>query len=49
MALYMALRNESTTSNSLFKIKNDAGAGVADQTLDDNGTTLTRSKVVAGT
>ena len=49
MALYMALRNESNTTNTLFKIKNDAGAGVADQTLADDGTTLTRSKVVAGT
>lgn len=49
MAVYMALRNESTTSNNLFKIKNDAGAGVANQTIADDGSTLTRSKVVAGT
>ena len=44
MLLYMALRNEGTSTSSARTIKNNAGATVLTATLADNGTTFTKGK-----
>jgi hypothetical protein len=48
MLLYMLTRNKSTASAILMEVMNDAEAVIAKQTLNDDGTTTTRSEMVAG-
>ena len=48
MLLYMALRNQTLTTASLFSVKNDAGTVIAKSSLSDSGTTFTRDKMVSG-
>ena len=45
MLLYMALRNAETVTSSARTIKNNAGTTILTQTLSDDGTTFTKSKV----
>ncbi len=49
MLLYHLTRDESTATTTLLTGKNDAGAAIFKQTLDDDGTTMKRSEMVAGT
>jgi|688.fasta_scaffold26353_13 hypothetical protein len=44
MFLYMALRNQSTTTASSQTIRNDAGTTIATATLADDGTTMTKGE-----
>jgi len=48
MYLYMAWRNESTRTSSLYNVKNDAGTVICKATLSDNGTTFTKAEFVTG-
>lgn len=48
MLLYMALRNELDSTNTLKSIKNDAGTVITKGTLSDDGTTFQKQKLVAG-
>lgn len=48
MFLYMALRNETTTSASQLTIANNAGTVVSKQTLSETASVLTRAKFVSG-
>lgn len=44
MRLYMEQRNETTTTNTLKTIKNDADAAIITQTISDDDTTATKGK-----
>lgn len=44
MFLYMSLRNQTTTTNGIQTIRNDAGTMITSASLDDNGTTFNKSK-----
>jgi hypothetical protein len=48
MLLYMALRNEGTTTATNLTISNDAGTVIAKATLSDDTTTFTKTELVAG-
>lgn len=48
MLLYMALRNERLTTDSLTSIKNDAGTVICKATLSDDGTTFTKAEFISG-
>jgi hypothetical protein len=48
MLLYMAMRNQLTTTSSEKAVYNDAGTKVAKSTVSDNGTTFTSAKMVSG-
>lgn len=48
MLLYMALRNQSTTTASTYTIRNDAGTVICKSTVSDDGTTFTRAELVSG-
>lgn len=48
MALYMALRNRTTTTSGQISYTNDAGDVIFKATIADDGTTFTKSEVVAG-
>jgi hypothetical protein len=44
MFLYMALRNQSTTTANAQTIRNDSGVTIATATLADDGTTMTKGE-----
>lgn len=44
MFLYMALRNQTTTTNGIQTIRNDAGAMITSASLNDDGNTFSKSK-----
>lgn len=44
MFLYMALRNERTTTASVDSVKNDAGTTIATASVSDDGTTFTKGE-----
>lgn len=48
MLLYMALRDETLTTENLLSIKNDAGTVITKCDLADNGTTMTKQKLASG-
>ena len=48
MTLYMAYRNQTTTTATLYTMSNDAESIVCTATLADDGTTFTRSPLKAG-
>jgi hypothetical protein len=48
MLLYMALRNEGTTTATNLTISNDTGTVIAKATLSDDTTTFTKTELVAG-
>lgn len=48
MLLYMALRNQVTQTSATRTIANDAGTVICKATTSDNGTTYTRTELVAG-
>jgi hypothetical protein len=48
MALYMALRNNLTTTASTKSIFNNAGTVIFKKALSDDGTTYTETKAVSG-
>lgn len=48
MLLYMAFRNERTSTDSLLNIKNDAGTVICKATLSDDGTTFTKAEFISG-
>ncbi|MBI4397413.1 MAG: hypothetical protein HY548_09975, partial [Elusimicrobia bacterium] len=47
MLLYMATRNEHTTTSSQWTIKNDAGTAIAKATISENATTTTKGELGA--
>ena len=48
MLLYMAIRNQLTTTSTELGVYNDAGTKIAKKTLSDDGTTYTETEMISG-
>lgn len=48
MLLYMAMRNEETQTSSEYAVKDDSGTVVAKASVSDDGSEVTKGKMVSG-
>lgn len=48
MLLYMAMRNAEEQDASEYRVKDDSGTVIAKASLSDDGTTVTKAKMVSG-